>query len=78
MKCGAELPDTSIYTELLKAPINKLPLTRNKLDGIRKHTRLKCIQDILTDDQQTLRNIPYVGPVWAARIRTYAEEFVSV
>jgi len=78
MKCGAELPDTSIYAELLKAPIDKLPLKKNKLNGIRQHTRLKCVQDILTDDQQTLRTVPYVGPVWARRIRTYAEEFVSV
>lgn len=79
MKCGAELSMASIYEELLRAPIDKLPLTEKKLAGIKKHTKLKTVQDIILDDEtQKLLKVPYIGPVWAARIRTLAEEFVGV
>lgn len=79
MKCGAELTDTSIYEELLQAPIHRLPLTHNKLDRLKKHSKLRTVQDILLDEEaRSLRAVPYIGPVWAGRIRRYAEEFVSV
>lgn len=79
MRCGSELTNASVYEELLRAPISELPLTRRKLDGILEHTPIKTIQDVLLDDEaQTVRKVPYIGPIWAARIRTYAEEFVSV
>lgn len=79
MKCGSELTDVSVYEELLHASIDALPLTRKKLQGILTHTALRTVQDVLLDDEkQTLRRVPYIGPVWAARIRNYAEEFVSV
>lgn len=79
MKCGAELGLASVYEELLRAEINELPLTKNKLSGIQKHTKLKTVQDLLLDDEtQSLLKVPYIGPVWARRIRTIAEEFVSV
>jgi hypothetical protein len=79
MKCGAELTNASVYEELLRAPLEQLPITRKKVIGIKKHTNLKTVQDVLLDDEkQSLRKVPYIGPVWSARIRTYAEEFVSV
>lgn len=79
MNCGSELEDVSLYEELLRASIDQLPLTPKKAEGIRSHTRLRTVQDVLLDDEaQQLRKVPYVGPVWAARIRNYAEEFVSV
>lgn len=79
LKCGAELKNVSVYEELLRASIDRLPLTTNKLTGIRGHTTLRTIQDVLLDDEaQQLRKVPYIGPVWSARIRTYAEEYVSV
>jgi hypothetical protein len=79
MKCGAELTNASVYEELLRASIAELPLTQSKLDGILKHTAIRTVQDLLLDDEaQALRRVPYIGPIWAARIRTYAEEFVSV
>jgi hypothetical protein len=79
MRCGSELTNASVYEELLRASISELPLTKRKLDGILEHTPIKTIQDVLLDDEaQTLRRVPYIGPIWAARIRTYAEEFVSV
>ncbi len=79
MKCGAELGLASVYEELLRAKVDKLPLTAKKLAGIQKHTKLETVQDVLLDDEaQSLLKVPYIGPVWANRIRTIAEEFVSV
>jgi hypothetical protein len=79
MKCGAELTDVSVYEELLRAPIDRLPLTANKIAGIKQYTRIRTVQDLLIDDErQEIRKVPYVGRLWAARIRTYAEEFVGV
>jgi hypothetical protein len=79
MKCGRELSDASIYEELLKAPIQKLPLTKNKLNGLLQHTSIRTINDILLDEENyQIRSVPHVGPIWSARIRRYAEEFVSV
>lgn len=79
MKCGARLADTSIYDQLLATPIDRLPLTRKKIDGLIRHTRIRTVQDILLDDDsRQIRSVPYIGEVWAARIRNAAEEFVSV
>lgn len=79
MKCGAELGLASVYEELLRSKLDQLPLTDKKISGIQKHTKLETVQDILLDDEaQSLLKVPYIGPVWANRIRTIAEEFVSV
>jgi hypothetical protein len=79
MKCGTELRDVSIYEELINAPIENLPLTQNKVEGLRTHTTVRTIQDILLDEESTeIRKVPYVGPVWSARIRNAAQEYVSV
>jgi hypothetical protein len=79
MRCGRPLTEASVYEELLKASIDALGLTPNKTIGLKKHTSIRTVQDILLDDEmKSLRAVPYIGPVWAARIRRYAEEFVSV
>ena len=79
MRCGAELPNASLYEELLRTSIEALPLTAQRLQRIREHTQLVTVQDILLDDDaQQLRSVPYIGPIWANRIRTLAEELVSV
>lgn len=79
MKCGRPLSDASIYEELLKAPIERLPLTTKKLAGLRECTAIRTVGDILLDDEsKEIRSVPYVGAIWAARIHNYAEEFVSV
>lgn len=79
MRCGRELKNASVYDELLRAPITRLPLTQNKLDGLEQHTTIRTIQDVLMDAEEgQLRSVPYIGPIWAARIRRYADEFVSV
>lgn len=79
MKCGRPLAEASIYEELLKAPIDRLPLTRKKLQGLKRHTSIKTVGDVLLDDEsRERRKVPYVGPIWSARILRYAEEFLSV
>jgi hypothetical protein len=79
MACGAELKNVSVYEELVNASIDNLPLTQRKLDGILEHTSIRTVQDILLDeDSKEIRKVPYVGPVWSARIRNAAQEYVSV
>lgn len=78
MRCGTELRDGSVYDELLRTSISALPMPQAKIDGIFKKTRLRSINDILADDQQQLLKVPYIGPTWAKRIRSLAQEFVSV
>ena len=79
MNCGAELSNASIYNELLKAPIDKLPLPKAKIAAIKEHTAIRTIQDLITDDEQVLRRPgSYIGPIWSKRIKTVAEEFLSV
>lgn len=79
MKCGRPLTEASIYEELLKAPIDRLPLTPKKLAGLKEHSALRTVGDILLDDEsREIRQVPYVGAVWSARIHRYAEEYVSV
>lgn len=76
--CGAELTEASIYKQLLGTSISELPLTRKKIDGILRHTKLRTVQDIVTDDTHSIKKVPYINKVWAQRIRTIAEEFLSV
>lgn len=79
LRCGNRLTDASVFEELLRAPVDKLPLTQNKRQGILQHTKMRTVQDVLLDvEQAQLRSIPNVGPVWASRITRYAEEFVYV
>ena len=79
MRCGRELSDVSIYDELLQTSIEALPLTRKKREGLLKNTTIRTVNDILLDDENNqIRSVPHIGPVWAARIRLIAEEFVSV
>ncbi len=79
MRCGAELRNASIYEELTRAPIDRLPLTPNKVMGLKAYSAVRTVQDILLDEEsKEIRKVPYVGPVWSARIRNAAEEYVSV
>ena len=79
MKCGKELTNASVYEELLQAPIDGLRLTPKKQAGLIKHTDIRTVQDVLLDDEnRKLLSVPRIGPIWAARIHNYAEEFVSL
>lgn len=79
MKCGSELSDASVYEELLRTPIQHLPLTQKKIEGILQHTTIRTVHDLLIDEErQDIRKVRGVGPLWAKRIRTIAEEFIGV
>lgn len=77
--CGSPLTEASVYSELLKASIDFLPLTKHKIDGLKKQTTIRTVQDIMLDEEsKKIRNVRSVGPVCAKRIHTAAEEYVSV
>lgn len=79
VRCGHELKESSIYEELLKSPIDRLPLTERKIEGLKTESRIKTVKDILLDEESVeIRKVTGVGPVWARRIHNAAEEFVSV
>jgi hypothetical protein len=79
MKCGTEFPNESVYEELLRAPIDNLPLTPKRVKNIKRDSAIRTVQDILMDeDASEIKRVQYVGPVWAARIRAAAEEYVSI
>ena len=80
MKCGDQLADTSIYADLSSAQLlQNLRLTPRKIQDLDAHSSIRTVQDILLDeDMQRIRGVPYIGPVWASRIRNADEEFVSV
>ncbi len=79
MKCGRKLQSASVYEELIRSPIEKLPLTEKKFQGLLKHTAICTVNDFLMDEENMqIRRFPHIGPVWSARIRRYAGEFVSV
>lgn len=78
MNCGSRLTEASLYEELLKKPIEILPIPRKKIDGIIKTTKIRYIQDIILDEAQTLLKVPRIGKIWSARIRNIAEEYVGV
>ena len=79
MRCGSELKDVSPYEELVQAGIDQLPLTPRKVEGLKTHTKIRTVQDVLLDEEATeIRKVPYVGPVWASRIKNAAQEYVSV
>jgi len=79
MRCGNQLVDTSVYEQLLGTSIEELPLTGRRVQSILAHSKIRTVQDILVDDEsKQIRGVPGVGPVWASRIRTLAEEYVSV
>jgi hypothetical protein len=78
MRCGRPLTEKSIYHEILRLPIGELPIPEKKKQALEK-TKLETIQDVLLDvDFTELLRGRYVGPIWAQRIFSAAEEFVSV
>ena len=79
MRCGKPLANASVYEELLRASIDRLPLTEKKHQGLIQHTDIRSVQDVLLDDEnRKLLAVPRIGPIWATRIHNYAEEFVSL
>ncbi|MFI7037882.1 hypothetical protein ACIBI0_14445 [Microbispora rosea] len=78
MRCGKPLTDKSIYHEILQRPLSDLPIPEKKKKALAR-TNLSSIQDVLLDVEfKELLRGHYVGPVWAKRIFSAAEEYVSV
>ncbi len=78
MNCGEELRSASIYLELFKASVDKLPIPSRKITAL-KDAGFQSVGQILSDENQKFRRPGSgIGPVWAKRILTVAEEFVSV
>lgn len=78
MSCGSELRSASVYLELFKAPIAKLPLPARKAEALAS-AGFSTVGQLLTDENHKFRKPgSSIGPVWARRILTVAEEFVSV
>lgn len=78
MNCGNELRAASIYLELLKAPVSKLPLPAKKIKAL-EAAGITTVQELLSDEMQRFRRQgSFIGPYWAKRIITAAEEYVSV
>jgi len=79
VRCGNPLTEQSVYIDLLSTPIERLNLTAVKLARIHELTPIRTVQDVLLDDNGAqLRTVPSIGRIWAARIKTRAEEFVAL
>lgn len=78
MNCGKELKTASVYKDLLDASIESLPLPIRKKDALREQG-FTTVRKLLSDENQSFRKPgSSIGPVWAKRIVTAAEEWVSV
>ena len=78
MTCGQELHAASVYHDLLDASVDRLPLPQRKVAALKQQGFTK-IRELLADETQSFRKPgSSIGPVWAKRIMTAAEEWVSV
>ncbi|MHB8101441.1 MAG: zinc ribbon domain-containing protein [Methanosarcina sp.] len=76
--CGTALQSESIFESLVNKDISELPLTELRVDRIKAHSKIRTIKDILMDtENRELRSVPRIGPFWAERIASYAEEFIA-
>lgn len=77
-RCGSPLTAPSTYLELMNADIDKLPLTRTRIEKIKEQSSIRKIKDILYDQEhRALLGVDRIGRYWAARIVALAEEFVE-
>jgi len=77
-KCGAKLKDASIFESIVSQSVSSLPITAARARSITEHSRIRTIKDVLMDyENRELRSVHMIGPVWAQRIRSYAEEFIA-
>lgn len=76
--CGSKLKNLSIFESIVSQDIESLPITTNRANTIRANSKIICIKDILLDtDNRQLFQVPMIGPYWAKKIKTYAEEFIA-
>jgi energy-coupling factor transporter ATP-binding protein EcfA2 len=78
MECGSKLKDTSIFEDIVSQDIECLPITIGRADSIKQSSKIRKIKDILMDyENKELRKVNMIGPAWAKKIRSYAEEFIA-
>lgn len=78
LNCGAALTAMSVFETAIQSDIEELPLTEARVATIKKHSKIRTVKDILLDhEHRELRSIPQVGPFWAKRIYSYAEEYLA-
>jgi len=76
--CGAALKNISIFDQLVSHDINKLSLTERRVASIKANSSIRQVKDILLDhDHKQLLSVPQIGPIWAKRIMSYAEEYIA-
>ena len=77
-ECGERLITPSLFEELVKNDVSMLPLTTYRVGTIKQNSTIKTIRDILMDtDHKELRSVPGIGPYWANKISSYAEEYIG-
>lgn len=76
--CGAKLKDASIFENIVNQDISNLPITDRRSRSIKENSKIAAVKDILMDyENKELRSVPMIGPFWAKRIKSYAEEFIA-
>lgn len=77
-QCGNQLTTSSIFIDLVNNDIQNLPLTENRIRTIKENSTIRTIRDILVDSEhKKLRSVPQIGPYWANKIFSYAEEYIG-
>jgi hypothetical protein len=77
-RCGTPLTAPSTYLALMNADVDKLPLTKTRIEKIKEQSSIRKIKDILYDQEhRALLGVDRIGRYWAARIVALAEEFVE-
>jgi len=78
LNCGTKLTSVSLFESLVSQAIGVLPISATMIGRITSESRLKTVKDILMDtENKELRKVKWIGPVRAARIYSYAEEFLA-
>jgi len=78
INCGVILKTASTYNEIVKHDIEKLGLTKKRVQSIKEHSHIRTIKDILMDhENRELRGVPGIGDIRAKQTRSRAEEYIS-
>lgn len=76
--CGSKLKEASIFEDIVKQDIEFLPITSARARTIKSNSQIRTVKDVLMDhDNKELRSVPMIGPLWARRIKSYAEEYIA-
>lgn len=76
--CGQELKSVSLFYEIIEQDIEVLPLSKKRIDNIKKGCKIRTIKDVLMDENGAeIKKVKGIKGYWAQRIRAYAEEYVG-